>query len=69
VYYAASHYSAIINDKKHIAEEAELLLISDPFSQMKSNLTITRNVPEIFSLVSTQYISEKINAFGNCPSG
>jgi tetratricopeptide (TPR) repeat protein len=36
-HYVASHYYAIINDKKRMVEEAELALRSDPLSLMKNN--------------------------------
>ena len=36
-HYVASHYYAIINDKKRMVEEAELALHSDPLSLMKNN--------------------------------
>jgi len=37
VHYVASHYYAIINDKKHMVEEAELALHSDPLSLIKNS--------------------------------
>jgi len=36
-HYAASHYYAIINDRRRMVEEAELALRSDPLSLMKNN--------------------------------